>query len=842
MTEDLGNELERIAETPILLVACDYDGTLAPIVADPAQAKPNREAVVALHGLAQLPQTHLAVISGRALKDLASLSGLSERIHLVGSHGSEFDADFAQRLAPELRALRGRVRDELRAIAGTDGRFILEEKPASVALHYRLADDRSAQRAVESIRNGPARLPGVFVKEGKKVVELSVVRCDKGVALTSIRHRIGATGCVYLGDDVTDEDAFATLGGPDVAVKVGDGASRARHRVSDASCAAEVLGTLLELREAWLKGAKAVPIERHTLLSDQRTVALLNPEARVVWMCLPRIDSPSLFAELIGGPSAGYFAVQPANGEAPSRQCFAGDTLLVQTVWPTLTVTDYLDCSGGRPFQRAGRSDLIRVLEGTGRMRIEFAPRLDFGREPTRLRHIPEGLQVEGSLDPIVLRAPGLEWQIVNRGEHQTATAEWDLLLGSRVLELRYGLSSAKELILPERHRREQTERFWTTWARHLQIPAAHAEWVRRSALVLKALCYGPTGAIAAAATTSLPEWVGGVRNWDYRYCWLRDAALAATALVKLGSTGQGVRFLDWVLGIIDRDEAPQALRPVYTVTGGHLSPEAEIRDLAGYCGSRPVRIGNAAAQQLQLDIFGPLMDLLALLAEAGAALSAEHWRLAEAVADVVSLRWREPDHGIWEIRGAKRHYVHSKAMCWMAVDRAIRVANVLRGSVPDGWEALRANISDSVLTHGWSESRKTFTATYDGDDFDAAGLQVGLSGLVPAKDPRFLATIDTVERELRHGATVYRYLYDDGLPGREGGFHLCTSWLIESYARVGRTDAARGLLEEFLSTLGPTGLAAEEYDPQTQRSLGNFPQLYSHVGLINAVLAVAPP
>ncbi|MEK7755899.1 MAG: trehalose-phosphatase, partial [Planctomycetota bacterium] len=405
--DDLSSRLSELSRTPVLLVASDFDGTLSPIAPEPSLAKPNREAMVALHALAVLPQTHVAVISGRALRDLASLSGLSEEVHLVGSHGSEFDPGFARSLDPKLVDLRDRIKDELLAVAGTGSGFHVEEKPASVAFHYRLADDRAAEQAVHAILSRPAALPGVHIKRGKKVIELSVIPTDKGKALAAIRHRVGATAALFIGDDESDEDAFAILCGPDVGVRVGGGATKALFRVADSTEAARVLATLAELREDWLKGSEAVAIERHALLSDQRTVALVTPDARVVWLCVPRIDSASLFAELLGGPAAGFFAVRAADGSPPVRQSYVGSTFQLRTEWPGFAVTDYLDCSNGRPYQRAGRSDLIRVIEGTGRIEIEFAPRPDFGREPTRLRRLDEGLQVEGSLDPIVLRAPG---------------------------------------------------------------------------------------------------------------------------------------------------------------------------------------------------------------------------------------------------------------------------------------------------------------------------------------------------------------------------------------------------------------------------------------------------
>ncbi|MDO8632556.1 MAG: glycoside hydrolase family 15 protein, partial [Phycisphaerales bacterium] len=269
-------------------------------------------------------------------------------------------------------------------------------------------------------------------------------------------------------------------------------------------------------------------------------------------------------------------------------------------------------------------------------------------------------------------------------------------------------------------------------------------------------------------------------------------------------------------------------------------SVEAEIRELPGYRGSRPVRVGNAAALQLQLDVCGPIMDLVALLAESGAALSTEHWRLTVAIVSAVGQRWHEPDHGIWEIRRPRQHHVHSKIMCWVAVDRALRIAQAFTAQQPAEWISLREKIANDVLELGWNRTVGAFTAAYDDTALDAAALQVGLSGMIPGNDPRFVGTVEAVERTLRRGPTVYRYLYDDGLPGREGGFHLCTSWLIEALVLVGRVDDARDLLEQFAALFGSTGLAPEEYCPRTRQSLGNHPQAYSHIGLINAALAVA--
>ena len=834
----LQRRLAALARTPVLLVATDYDGTLAPLVSDPAQARPLRESVVALRLLAALPNTHVAVISGRALRDLAGMLGEPDDVHLVGSHGSEFDPDFARSLPREALALRARVEEELAEIAAQIPGARIEPKPASVALHYREVDEELADAALRRVERGPAALEGVVTRHGKKVVELGVLSTHKGSALAQLRQRVGATAVCFLGDDVTDEDAFAELGGPDLGIKVGEGPSRAALRVEDPEAVARVLAALAELRAAWLAGSEAVPIEHHACLSDQRTWALVTPEARVTWLCLPRLDSPALFAELLGGPAAGHFSVSEAAGKRPRGQRWIGDSFVLETRWDTFRVLDFLDVSGGRPQLRAGRTDLVRRLEGRGRVRLELAPRLDFGRIPTRLRAIEGGLAIEPSHDPIVLRAPGVRWEIVEEGPHQTARAEL-ALDGALDLELRYGTASVRPAQPAVEERTRQTELYWSSWAAGLCVPGDDGERIRRSALVLKALCYGPTGAIAAAATTSLPEHPGGVRNWDYRYCWLRDAALSAASLVRLGSTAEALHYLGWVLGVVDRIAAPERLQPLYCVAGEPLSSEAEIGELPGYRGSRPVRVGNLAAHQVQLDVFGPIVELVALLAERDAPLSAEHWRLVEGLVGAVAARWHEPDHGIWEIRRAPRHHVHSKVMCWIAADRGVRIAELLGRERPD-WCELRDRIAADVLAHGWKPGPGAFTAAYDGNDLDAAALAVGLSGLLAPDDPRWRATVDAVERGLREGSTVYRYRADDGLPGGEGGFHLCTSWLVQALLTLERRADARALFEAMAACAGPTGMLSEEYDPVAELALGNVPQAYSHLAVIDAALALA--
>ncbi len=832
----LHDQLGRLATAPVLLVASDYDGTLAPIVSDPAAAHPHPEAMVALRLLAELPHTHVTVISGRALRDLRRLAAFPDEVHLVGSHGSEFDLDFGKTLTAESTRRHEQITQLLREVVKDHPGLSLEVKPASVALHYRNVPAEAAKGVLEAITERTATIPGVHTRHGKCVVELSISQTNKGDALDIIRHRVGASAVIFIGDDITDEDAFRTLTGPDIGIKVGEGSTAAPHRVDDTAAVAHLLAQLAEARATWLAGSGVVPIESHVLLSDQRALALLTPDARLVWYCAPRLDSPALFAELLGGPPGGRFAIAPAEGEEPPvQQRYRDATMVVETTWPTCRVVDFLDTSDGRTTQRAGRSDLVRIVHGTGQVAIEFAPRLDFGRALTHLAVKEDGLQVLGTQDPVVLRAPGVVWTIADEAGHHVARAVVDLDPAEPlVMELRVGTSQLTEDRTPAAERQAATEMFWQRWAEPLALPALATESVRRSALVLKALCYGPTGAVAAAATTSLPEHLGGVRNWDYRYCWLRDAAMAVGALTDLGSHHEAIDYLNWVLELLDElDQAPERLRPLYSVLGRELGAEGEIAELAGYGGSRPVRVGNAASGQVQLDVFGPIVEVVAKLVQQQAPLTHEHWRLVRAMVQAVTRRWREPDHGIWEIRKSVRHHVHTKVMCWVTVDRAIKVGDQLHNEVPPEWLVLRDAIAEDILAHGWNERVGAFTAAYGAADLDAAALVVGLSGLVSPEDVRFRSTVQAVERELREGPTVYRYHEDDGLPGIEGGFHLCASWLVESYLLTGHGEKARELFEAMLACGGAQGLFSEQFDPRSNRSLGNHPQAYSHIGII---------
>jgi trehalose-phosphatase len=845
--------LGRIARVPQLLIGCDYDGTLAPLVDDPTAAGPMPEAVAAVRALASLPQTVVAVISGRALRDLATLSRLPSEVHLVGSHGSEFDLGFIQRLPPELVDLHGKLVAELNEIVRDHPGVRLETKPASVALHVRGVGRDVSARALEAVRRGPATWPDVHVTHGKEVVELSLVATDKGAAVGALRVQASASAVLYVGDDVTDENAFAQLHGPDVGVKVGPGETLAAFRVEQPVDAVRVLGFLLETRRQWLYGEHAVPIERHTLLSNGLTVALLAPDARVTWLCHPRPDSAAIFADILGGARAGYFSVTPVRQGLPLGQRYRQGTMTVETRWSGVTVTDWLegDVSNGDPpagddsSSVGGCSTLVRVLSGSGVARLEFAPRPEFGQVAIRLQPLGEGLLVLGCNEPIVLFAAGVEWEVFDDGGHDTARAVVDLSAaeGRIVIELRFGSQNIDPHPGSIDGRQLQAEQPWADWAASLRLPATAAKEVLRSALTLRGLCHAPTGSILAAATTSLPEELGGVRNWDYRYCWLRDAAMSARALVDLGSLGEAEALLRWVDACVERTGGhPERLHPLYTVEGLELGPEAVIDTLPGYAGSRPVRIGNAANRQIQLDVFGPITDLLAAVAETRGCVHDADWRVAEAMVQAVGRRWHEPDHGVWEARLPPRHHVYSKVMCWLTVARALDV-QAMRGEPerPD-WVELRDRIRENVLTHGWNDTVGAYSVAFGDKEIDASSLWIGLSGLLPEDDPRFLATVLKVEAELRSGAVVYRYRWDDGLPGTEGGFHICTAWLIEAYLRTGRRDDAEELFQQMIETAGPTGLLPEQYDPFAERGLGNHPQAYSHLGLIRCALALDLP
>ncbi len=821
----LRSAITQLARIPQLLVACDYDGTLAPIVEDPSAAAPLPEAVAALRSLAALPQTTVAVVSGRALRDLAAMSRLPSEVHLVGSHGSEFDVGFVARLEPELTELRRRLLETLEDLAKGHPGVRLEPKPASIAVHTRTATPTVTESMVDAVSTGPAQWAGVHTKLGKEVIELAVLATHKGTAIEELRRQVSAGGVLFIGDDVTDEDAFRALSGKDIGIKVGNGESAAHYRVVDPLEAVRVLALLLETRRNWLYGERAVPIERHSMLADGNTVALVTPDARISWLCHPRPDSAALFADLLGGAPAGHFTVSSQRGGHPLGPRYRPGTMTVETRWPGLSVTDWLD-----------GDHLLRRITGNTVAVVEFAPRPEFGQVPVRLQELGDGLLVLGTSDHMTLYSPGVDWEVSLDAGHDVARATIDVgkLGGEVLLDLRMRTHDLSPPALSTEERLETSERGWREWATSLDLPSRERELVLRSALTLRGLCHFEGGGVLAAATTSLPETHGGIRNWDYRFCWLRDGAMTVKALTDLGSVQEAENFLRWVGVCLEHtDGHPERLHPLYTVDGHELGPEAVIETLPGYAGSRPVRVGNAANKQLQLDVFGPVADVLMAVADKRGKVKDEEWRVLEAMVYAVAQRWHEPDHGLWEARLPPRHHVYSKVMCWMTVDRAIKVMARHTSDTNPDWEQLRDRIAENVLNQGWNETTQAYTVAYGSTEMDASSLWIGLSGLLPNDDPRFLETVLRVESELRSGPTVYRYHWDDGMPGKEGGFHICTAWLIEAYLRTGRRADAEELFEQLLATAGPTGLLPEQYDPDLERGLGNHPQAYSHLGLI---------
>ncbi|HKT01681.1 MAG TPA: trehalose-phosphatase [Rugosimonospora sp.] len=832
-----------VARVPQLLVACDYDGTLAPTVADPTQAAPLPEAVAAVRALAALPQTTVAVVSGRALRDLATLSRLPSEVHLVGSHGSEFDIGFVHRLAPELLELRTRLQHAVEVVVRDQPGVRLEPKPASIAVHVRTAAPAVAEEVVAALRAGPASWPEIHVTSGNQVLELLVLPTNKGTAVDALRMQLSASAVLFMGDGVSDESVFAHLHGPDVGIKIGPGETAAGYRVDEPIDAVRVLGYLLDTRRNWLYGERAVPIERHSMLANGRTVALVAPDSTVSWLCHPDPDSSAVFAELLGGTPAGHFRVAPAGRNGiPLGQRYRPGTMSVETRWSGLTVTDWLDrgVPPGDAQDAPEATSLVRVLSGTSTARVDFCPRPEYGQVRISLQPLGDGLLVLGSNEPICLYSPGVDWEISNDGSNDSARATVDLsAMGNHCeLELRCGTHSLRPWPEAIAARQGRVERDWKDWAGSLRLPTVARDLVLRSALTLRGLHHQPSGSLLAAATTSLPEEMGGIRNWDYRYCWLRDGAMTARALVDLGSLAEAEAFLGWVDRCVERTGGhPERLHPLYTVDGHDLGPEAVIDTLPGYAGSRPVRIGNAANRQLQLDVFGPIADLIGAVVEARGSVTAQEWHVLEAMVEAVERRWHEPDHGLWEARLPPRHHVYSKVMCWLTVDRAIRIAEDFNGGARPGWGELRDRIGANVLEFGWHEQAGAYTVAYGFPEMDASSLWIGLSGLLPNENPRFLDTVLAIEADLRSGPTVYRYKWDDGLPGREGGFHICAAWMIEAYLRTGRRADAEELFEQMLDCAGPTGLLPEQYDPEAERGLGNHPQAYSHLGLIRCAL-----
>jgi GH15 family glucan-1,4-alpha-glucosidase len=583
----------------------------------------------------------------------------------------------------------------------------------------------------------------------------------------------------------------------------------------------------------------AAPIEDYALIGDTHTAALVSREGSIDWLCLPRFDSPACFAALLGDRSNGRWLLAPAGPAREVRRRYQGDTLVLETEYRTDEgIVRVVDCMPPRQWD----PDVARIVEGvSGRvpMRMELTIRFDYGSIVPWVRHIDGALHAVAGPDSVWLRTP-----VPVRGENWTTMADFTVAEGERVpfmLTWHASHRPAPRRIDPVQALGD-TEAWWGEWASRIDYRGGWQDAVIRSLLTLKALTYAPTGGIVAAPTTSLPEQLGGVRNWDYRYCWLRDATFTLSALMMAGLADEAKAWREWLLRAVAGQ--PRQMQILYGVAGERRITEQELDWLGGYEGSRPVRIGNAAVRQFQLDVYGEVMDTLHLGRHIGLESDSWTWDLQRALLEFLESSWREPDEGIWEIRGPRRHFTHSKVMAWVALDRAIKAVELsgLEGPV-DRWRAARGELHDEVCREGYDRERDSFVQYYGAKHLDASLLLIPLVGFLSPHDPRVRGTVEAIERELLQDGFVLRYPTGpageavDGLPGREGAFLACTFWLADNYALIGRLQDARKLFERLLDLRNDVGLLAEEYDPVSGRQLGNFPQAFSHVPLVNTAM-----
>ncbi|WP_159793041.1 glycoside hydrolase family 15 protein [Puerhibacterium puerhi] len=577
-------------------------------------------------------------------------------------------------------------------------------------------------------------------------------------------------------------------------------------------------------------------IEDYGIIGDLHSVALVGRDGAIDWLSLPRFDSPACFAALLGTPEHGTWRIAPASGGPCTTRRYREDTLILETEWTTsdgtVRVTDLMP-------PRDEVADVVRVVEGvSGRVAVESDLRLrfDYGSvEPWVTLGDP--VTAVAGPDAVTLDAP----VPTTRERGGVLRSRFEVAAGQRVPFVLTWHQSYE----PAPARRDadrllaDTERFWTDWTAQARYDGRWPDAVRRSLITLKALSYAPSGGIAAAATTSLPEALGGERNWDYRFCWLRDAAFTLQALVGTGYLDEARAWREWLLRAVAGD--PADLQIMYGIDGRRRIPETTVDWLPGYEGSRPVRVGNAAAGQLQLDVWGEVLDCLHVAREAGLAPTDDAWTLQRALLDFLEGHWDDVDNGVWEVRGPRRPFVHSRVMAWVGVDRVTRTAAqnaALEGAV-GRWRALADRIHADVCAQGFDPERNTFTQFYGSEGLDAALLLIPRVGFLPWDDPRVVGTVEAVQRELCEDGFVLRYApyadgRVDGLPGTEGAFIACSFWLADALHGIGRTKEAEELFERLLGLRNDLGLLAEEYDSASRRQVGNFPQAFSHVGLVN--------
>lgn len=594
-----------------------------------------------------------------------------------------------------------------------------------------------------------------------------------------------------------------------------------------------------------------LPIADYAIIGNMHTAALIGKNGSLDWCCYPRFDSPAVFCKLLDADKGGRFRIGPTGRYICSRSYIDATNVLAMTFsveGGQFRLTDFMPVNhasaalGGQSPDE-GRTTILRRLEGVSgecEVEIEFAPTFDFGRSPVQVEALDGGVVARGGQASVYLRSP-LPLQVSgdNRANLRfriKAGERWDFCLGycPGLTTPSGGMPDVDRLLA-------ETLDYWRQWASQCTYRGPYRELVLRSALVLKLLTYAPTGAIIAAPTTSLPEEIGGVRNWDYRYTWIRDSSLILHALMLTGFHNEAHAFFDWIETLCIK--CCGDLQIMYTVDGKAELPEQELDHLEGYRASRPVRTGNAAAGQKQLDIYGELLDAVTYCYQSMRMRPPppEVWEIFCFIADQAAARWHEPDEGIWEMRGSQQHHLYSKLQCWVALDRMIGMAE--RQQLPANlayWRRTRDDIRNAILTEGYDEELGAFVQAFGVKALDAAALTIPLLGFLPATDPRVLSTVAKIQEQLSAYGLVYRYLTEDGLSGGEATFALCSFWLVDNLALAGRVDEARELFEKIISYGNDVGLFAEELDPVSGELLGNYPQGFTHLALIRSAVGLA--
>ncbi|MGC7404088.1 glycoside hydrolase family 15 protein [Pandoraea pneumonica] len=583
-------------------------------------------------------------------------------------------------------------------------------------------------------------------------------------------------------------------------------------------------------------------IEDYAMIGDCRSAALVARDGSIDWLCWPYFDSPACFAALLGGPEHGHWKLAPDDPKATVTRRYHDDTLILETRYETcegcVSIIDFMPL-------RDGAADLVRLVKGIHgniTMSMELILRFDYGASVPWARRLDDddatgpGMRLIAGPDKVVLRTPVPIQDVPGslRANFQVKAGETVPFVLSRVASHHADPREIDPLAALT-----DTERYWRTWAGRCQLDGRWTDAIRRSLITLKALTFVPTGGVVAAPTTSLPEQLGGERNWDYRYCWLRDATLTLQALMLGGYYNEANDWSDWLVRAVAG--APSQVQIMYGLSGERRLPEWEVDWLPGYEGAKPVRVGNGAVGQLQLDVYGEVMDALHQARLGGLQLDDATWEVQTKLVAHLETVWRQPDEGIWEVRGGRQHFTYSKVMAWVAFDRAIKSAERFHLPGPvDHWRKLCREIHDDVCKHGFDKSHNAFMQAYGSDEMDASALMIPLVGFLAPDDPRVIGTVEAVERELMRDGLVQRYRtsrVDDGLPAGEGAFLACSFWMVDCLVMLGRQRDARKLFERLLSLRNDVGLLAEEYDTHHKRQVGNFPQAFSHIALVHAAI-----